>query len=127
MTPFSSLLVAVLDIKTNWENIKRIKLLNKKYMDTLVVIISRVGAKPSEILGAKREIISFCGMRMVNDEMDGDQPCIILNDILSEQDKKNLASRLNENTGLLFLEGDIAKAKDTYITAQIVCGNQDKR
>ena len=96
-------------------------------MDTIVLIISRVGAKPSEILGGKREIISFCGTRMVKDEMDGDQPCVLLNDILSEQDKKSLSSRLNENTGLLFLEGDIEKAKDTYITAQIVCGKKDKQ
>lgn len=95
-------------------------------MDTLVLIVARVGAKTTEVLGAKKEIISFCGMRMVSDEMDGDQPCIILNDVLSEQDKKNLASRLNENTGLLFLEGDIAKAKDTYITA-CICGDQDKQ
>ena len=94
-------------------------------MNTLVLIVARIGAKPSEVLGAKREVISFCGSRMVEDAMDTDQPCVLLNDVLPEEDKKKLASMLNENTGLLFIEGNPKNAKDTYMTCN-VCGGQDK-
>lgn len=54
----------------------------------------------------KKEIISFLGKRMINDELEG-YPGLIINDILSEDDKTaitGIIADISEEISILLIE-----------------------